>query len=131
MENEKMSKMKETLSSIFEGVSLLADTKKVIGEPYVVGETTIIPFIETSMGLGASDLKNDKEAAGAGCKVKPIACLIIQNGFTKLISIDNQDAITKALDMIPDLVDKLLKKNRDNEKIDKAIKQISADYDEE
>lgn len=131
MENEKMSKIRETLETIFKGVNGLVDTKKVIGEPYVVGDTTIIPFIETSMGLGATDLQSDKEAAGAGCKVKPIACLVIQDGFTKLINIDNQDAISKALDLIPDLVEKLFKKSDDNEKIDNAIKEISADYDEE
>ena len=126
-----MSKIRETLETIFKGVNGLVDTKKVIGEPYVVGDTTIIPFIETSMGLGATDLQSDKEAAGAGCKVKPIACLVIQDGFTKLINIDNQDAISKALDLIPDLVEKLFKKSDDNEKIDNAIKEISADYDEE
>lgn len=131
MENEKMSKIRETLETIFKGVNGLVDTKKVIGEPYVVGDTTIIPFIETSMGLGATDLQSDKEAAGAGCKVKPIACLVIQDGFTKLINIDNQDAVSKALDLIPDLVEKLFKKSDDNEKIDNAIKEISADYDGE
>ena len=131
MENASMSKMKETIDSIFNGVQGLIDTKKVIGEPYTIGETTIIPFIETNMGFGVGDLKNDKEAAGSGCKVKPIACLIIQDGFTKLINIDNQDAITKALDMIPDLVDKLINRNKyDNETIKEAIKDISADYDD-
>ena len=130
MDNLSESRIKDTIASIFNGVDTLVDTKKVIGEPYTVGETTIIPFIETSVGLGVGDLKNNKEAAGAGCKVKPIACLIIQNGFTKLINIDHQDAITKALDMIPDLVDKLLHKGKYDEKIKEAIEDISADYDD-
>lgn len=129
MDNLSESKIKDTITSIFNGVETLVDTKKVIGEPYTVGETTIIPFIETSVGLGVGDLKNNKEAAGAGCKVKPIACLIIQDGFTKLINIENQDAITKALDMIPDLVDKLLHKNKNSE-INEAIEEIKADYDD-
>lgn len=129
MDNLSESKIKDTITSIFNGVETLVDTKKVIGEPYTVGETTIIPFIETSVGLGVGDLKNNKEAAGAGCKVKPIACLIIQDGFTKLINIENQDAITKALDMIPDLVDKLLHKGKNSE-INEAIEEIKADYDD-
>ena len=129
MDNLAESKIKDTITSIFNGVETLVDTKKVIGEPYTVGETTIIPFIETSVGLGVGDLKNNKEAAGAGCKVKPIACLIIQDGFTKLINIENQDAITKALDMIPDLVDKLLHKNKNSE-INEAIEEIKADYED-
>lgn len=130
MDNLIESRIKDTIASIFNGVEILADTKKVIGEPYTVGETTIIPFIETSVGLGVGDLKNNKEAAGAGCKVKPIACLIIQDGFTKLINIENQDAITKALDMIPDLVDKLLHKGKYDEKITEKIEEIREDYDD-
>ena len=129
MDNLVESKIKDTIASIFKGVDALADTKKVIGEPYTIGETTIIPFIETSVGLGVGDLKNNKEAAGAGCKVKPIDCLIIQDGFTKLINIENQDAITKALDMIPDLVDKLLHKGK-YDKVNEAIEEIKADYDD-
>ncbi len=130
MENEIQSKIDRTIASIFKGVDGIVDTKKVIGEPYRVGDTTIIPFIETSVGLGVGELKENKEAAGAGCKVRPIACLIIQDGFTKLISIDNQDYISKAVDLIPDLVDKIIKKDRRDERIDEAIKDISADYDD-
>ena len=130
MDNLAESKIRDTITSIFNGVEALANTKKVIGEPYTIGETTIIPFIETSVGLGVGDLKNDKEAAGAGCKVKPVACLIIQDGFTKLINIENQDAITKALDMIPDLVDKLLHKGKYDEKITEKIEEIREDYDD-
>ncbi|MBQ2205129.1 MAG: GerW family sporulation protein [Lachnospiraceae bacterium] len=106
------NKMKETIESMLSGVSTIVDTKKVVGEPYQVGNTTIIPFIETTMGLGIGEFKDkDNEAGGMGCKVSPVACLVIQDGFTKLINIKNQDSISKALDMIPDLVDKLLNKN--------------------
>lgn len=124
------SKIDETITTIFKGVDGIVDTKKVIGEPYRVGDTIIIPFIETSVGLGIGELKSDKEMAGAGCKVRPIACLIVQNGFTKLINIDKEDYISKAVDMIPDLVDKLINKNKTDARIDEAIKDISADYDD-
>ena len=130
MENDMKSKIDETIAFIFKGVDGLIDTKKVIGEPYTIGDTTIIPFLETSVGLGAGELKDNNEIASAGCKVKPIACLIIQDGFTKLINIDNQDYISKAVDMIPDLVDKLINKGKTDKRIDEAIKDISADYDD-
>ena len=63
-------------------------------------------------------------------KVKPIACLIIQNGFTKLISIDNQDVLSKALDMIPDLVNKITHKGVSSEEVDMAIEDIKESYDD-
>ena len=103
-----MEKVKDTIKTILDGVTGLVDTKKVIGDPFTVGDTTIIPFIESSVGIGVGefDSEKDKNAGGMALKVSPVACLVIQNGFSKLINIKNQDAITKALDMIPDLVDK-------------------------
>ena len=130
MENAFDPKIRETIETIFKGVEGLADTKKVIGEPVVIDNTTIIPFIETSVGFGAGDNKSEKEAAGGGCKVTPVACLIVQDGFTKLITINSQDYLSKAVDMIPDLVDKLLNRNRIDPKVKEAVKEISADYDD-
>lgn len=118
------NKLKETINSIFNGVDGLVNTKKVIGEPYCIGDTTIIPFIETSVGMGVGSFSDTKQAGGVGCKVTPIACLIIQNGFTKLISIKNQDAITKALDMIPDLVGKLTNKPEITPEIKDSIENL-------
>ena len=37
--------------------------------------------------------------------------LIIQEGRTKVVNIKNQDAITRLLDMVPDLVNKISNKS--------------------
>lgn len=37
-------------------------------------------------------------------KMSPSAVLLIQNGVTKLINVKNQDAVTKVIDMAPDLI---------------------------
>ena len=39
--------------------------------------------------------------------MSPSAVLVIQDGHTKLVNIKNQDSITKILDMVPELVDKV------------------------
>ena len=103
---EKKSNLSEPISKIFDGVQTLAKTDRVVGEPYVVGDTIIVPFMETSLGFGVGAMSGEKEAGGVGCKVSPFACLVIQNGFSKMIGIKNQNSITKALDMIPDMIDK-------------------------
>ena len=41
-------------------------------------------------------------------KMSPSAVLIIQNGVTKLINVKNQDAVTKVIDMAPDLINRFL-----------------------
>ena len=40
----------------------------------------------------------------------PSSVLVISNGVTKLVNIRNQDAVTKMLDMVPDLVNKFTDK---------------------
>lgn len=129
MENFELNKMKENLNSMLDGIEGIIDTKKVIGEPYTVGDTTIIPFIETSFGMGVGEFKSDKGAGGMGCKISPIACLIIQNGFTKVVNIKNQDVVSKALDMIPDLVDKLTNANPNEAEVNKSIKKLKPKYE--
>ena len=126
-----MENVKESLKTILDGVNGLVDTKKVIGEPFTIGDTTVIPFIESSIGMGVGEFSNkdDKSAGGMAMKVSPIACLVIQNGFTKLINIQNQDPITKALDMIPDLVDKLtVRKHQLSDEVEEAIDDLDTEF---
>lgn len=126
-----MENVKEALKTILDGVNGLVDTKKVIGEPFTIGDTTVIPFIESSIGMGVGEFSNkdDKSAGGMAMKVSPIACLVIQNGFTKLINIQNQDPITKALDMIPDLVDKLtVRKHQLSDEVEEAIDDLDTEF---
>ena len=122
------NKIKENIQAVFDGVVALSNTKQVIGDPYLVGETTIIPFLETSVGAGFGEFNADKEASGMACKVTPVACLVIQNGFTKLININNPDPIAKALDLIPDLVDTLTKKGASDPEVAEAISEIKDSY---
>lgn len=121
--------MKENIESIFNGVVALSNTKQVVGEPYTIGETTLVPFLETSLGAGFGEFDTEKGAGGMACKIKPVACLIIQNGFTKLINISNQDPISKALDLIPDLVDKMTKKGVAAPEVSEAIEEIKDSYE--
>ena len=126
-----MENVKEALKTILDGVNGLVDTKKVIGEPFTIGDTTVIPFIESSIGMGVGEFSNkdNKSAGGMAMKVSPIACLVIQNGFTKLINIQNQDPVTKALDMIPDLVDKLtVRKHQLSDEVEEAIDDLDTEF---
>ena len=48
---------------------------------------------------------------GMGGKMTPSAVLVINNGSSKVVNIKNQDSLSKILDMVPDIVNKLLKKD--------------------
>lgn len=97
------------IGSMMKGMEGFLSTKTVIGEPTQIGNTTIVPLVDVSFGVGAGANMQDKKNSGAGGlsgKMSPSAVLVINNGQIKLVNIKNQDSMTKILDLIPDLVDK-------------------------
>lgn len=98
------------IDSLMKGMNTVLSTKTVVGEATKVGDTIIVPLVDVSFGVGAGASAGDKKNGGGGGfsgKLTPSAVLVIKNGTTKLVNIKNQDTMTKVLDMIPDIVDKL------------------------
>lgn len=62
-------------------------------------------------------------------KMSPSAVLIIQNGVTKLVNIKQQDAVTKVLDMVPDLVNKFTggRKDEITPEVMRAAEEVAAE----
>lgn len=102
-----------TVDSLVKGMDGFVSSKTVVGEAIHIGETIILPLVDVSFGMGAGTFLGEKKknsGGGVGGKISPSAVLVIQNGSTRLISVKNQDSIGKLLDMIPDFVDKFMKK---------------------
>lgn len=105
------SGLSNVMDSLLKGMNSVISTKTVVGEPTVIGDTIIVPLVDVNFGCisGSSLNATDKKNGGAGGfwgKETPSAVLIIKNGQTKLVNVRNQDAVTKILDMVPDLIDK-------------------------
>lgn len=110
------NKFSSTVSALFQGMDGIVSSKTVVGDAIHVGDTIILPLVDVSFGIGAGAFSGegkDKGAGGLGGKMSPCAVLVIQNGKTRLVNIKNQDAITKILDMIPDIMDKAKEKKED------------------
>ena len=111
---EKNNHFLDNAEAVFKGMNTFLTTKTVVGEPIIVGDTTIVPLVDVSCGMAAGTFDNTSKSNGGGgmsAKISPTAMLIIQEGRTKVINIKNQDAITRLLDMIPDLVNKITNKS--------------------
>lgn len=112
----KENNFNEVISSLLGGMDKVVSSKTVIGEPTVVGDTTIIPLVDVSFGCVAASVNKDAEkknsgsgAGGMGGKISPSAILVIHDGNTRLISVKDQDVLTKVLDMLPEVVNKITK----------------------
>ena len=111
---EKNNRFLDNAEAVFKGMNTFLTTKTVVGEPIIVGDTTIVPLVDVSCGMAAGTFDNTSKSNGGGgmsAKISPTAMLIIQEGRTKVVNIKNQDAITRLLDMIPDLVNKITNKS--------------------
>ncbi|MBO5337898.1 MAG: GerW family sporulation protein [Lachnospiraceae bacterium] len=125
---EKDNQFQGVVDSLLKGMDTVLSTKTVVGEPTKIGDTIILPLVDVSFGVGAgagnSANNSAKGGGGLGGKMTPSAVLVIQNGTTKLVNIKNQDAVTKILDMIPELVDRFTKP-KDGEMTDAEVVDIA------
>ena len=128
---ENKNDFNETVASLFKGMDSFLSAKTVVGEAVHVNDTIILPLVDVSFGVGAGAFAGDKKnnaGGGMGGKMSPSAVLVIQNRATKLVNIKNQDTVTKILDMVPDVVDRITGKFGDvkmDDDIDEAISDVT------
>ena len=126
-------KFNSTVSALFNGMDSVISSKTVVGDAIHIGDTIILPLVDVSFAVGAGAFhadKKEKGAGGLGGKISPSAVLVIQNGRTKLVNIKNQDTITKLLDLVPDVIDRVKEKKEGkvtekdiDEMLDKAVEK--------
>lgn len=142
----------ESVDVLFNKVEDLVSTKTVVGDAITIGDITIIPLIEVSVGAAAGTSSNlasspqskiNKSTGGVGAKITPSAIMVIQNGSVQIMNINNPDAISKLIDMAPSVTSKInfsnIFSNRnknednsdiDNEEDDNVGKNVDIDIDE-
>lgn len=107
---------KATVEALFQGMDGVVTSKTVVGDAIQIGDTTIVPLVDVSFGIGAGSFNADKKnkgMGGMGGKVTPSAVLVFKNGTTKLVNIKNQDTMTKILDLVPEMIDKFTTRKED------------------
>ena len=112
------------IESLMKGMNAVLGTKTVVGDATQIGDTIILPLVDVSFGVGAGANAADKKNGGGGgfsAKMSPSAVLVIKNGSTKLVNIKNQDAVTKVIDLIPDIVDKFTSPKEDMIEDEEAV----------
>lgn len=130
----------QTVGSLFKGMDALLTTKTVVGEPTKIGDTIILPLVDVNFGVAAGAFakngNSNSAGGGMGGKMSPSAVLVIQNGHARMVSVKSEDTISRILDMVPEIVDKVAKiAGKDvsdaakEEEINKAISDIAHEED--
>lgn len=126
------SDFNQTVGSLFQSMDSLLTTKTVVGEPTRIGDTIILPLVDVNFGVaaGAFAKEGNRNSAGGGMggKMSPSAVLVIQDGRAKMVSVKGEDTVSKIIDMVPDIVDKVAKiagKGKDDENEEEINQAIS------
>lgn len=108
--------VKENMDQLFDKFENFIKNKTVIGEPFQVGDITLIPTLSITFGFGtgggeeASPKKEHQcgcSGVGMGSRIMPIAMIVIKNGEISVLPIKKNTGLDKLIEMVPDLMDKI------------------------
>ena len=107
------------MNTTLEKIKQMVDVNTVIGDPVTTPDgTTVIPVSRVSYGFasGGSDLPSKSQpssglfagGSGAGITISPIAFLTIHQGHVRVLQIEPYlSSVDRALEKVPDVVDKI------------------------
>ena len=112
---EKDNTFQNTVEALFRGMDSFITTKTVVGEAIHIEDTILLPLVDVSFGVGAGAFAENAKKNG-----------------TRLVNIKNQDAVTKIIDMAPDLISRFTgKKEEDGYTAEKVEHIINQEADKE
>ena len=112
---ESKTPINESLETLFSHLEKFLKTETVIGEPIVVGETTLIPIITVAFGCGGGGGGGKDEkgndgmgtGVGVGAKISPDAVIVIKQDSVTMLPVKNRSNIEKLVGMVPEIVKKI------------------------
>ena len=112
MEN-KSTFIKDNLEPIFEKFKNMIKVETVVGEAIQIGDATLVPFVDVTLGFGSGGAgKADCGGGGGGAKMEPTAILVIKGERVELFNIKGSakyNGFDRLIGMVPEVISKLKK----------------------
>ncbi len=108
----------ELLKAVLPELRQMAKAQTVVGDPVQAGDSTVIPVSKVSVGFGAGggegeDPKGKGSGTGGGAMIEPVAFIVITEGKVKVVPLTAKDTtIGKVIDLVPEIMDRVGKKER-------------------
>lgn len=117
-----------TVGSLFRGMDVFLTSKSVVGDPINIGDITIIPLSDVNFSVGAGAFggkRSDSTAGGMGGKLSPSAIIVIKDGYSQIINVNEEKgSLAKVLEMIPDVAEKVKQTLNRKQVTDEEMEQI-------
>lgn len=112
---EGKTPINESLETLFSHLEKFLKTETVVGEPIIVGNTTLIPIITVSFGCcggggGGKDEKGNDgmgTGVGVGAKISPDAVIVIREDAVTMLPVKGRTNLEKLVGMVPEIVKKI------------------------
>lgn len=127
------SSIPENLEVLFNKLEKFLKTETVVGEPIVIGETTLVPIISVMFGCGTGSGGGTDEKGtngtgsglGLGARVIPNAILVIKKDEVTMLPVKGKNNLGNLVEMVPEIISKIdlskfSKKNPKNNDEDKS-----------
>ena len=89
-------------------------SKTIFGEHIQIGDTTLIPVVDVSFGLGSGsgDGSDNRERwnrwwGRSRCQGLPAAIIVMKDNNVEVLPIKKSSGLEKLLEMVPDLVQRI------------------------
>ncbi|MFZ5817876.1 MAG: GerW family sporulation protein [Bacillota bacterium] len=119
--------MNDVMTTMLQTLEKHLNTKTIMGEPFTVGDVTLIPVMDLMFGFGGGggegvDPKSESargsgSGGGAGARLAPKAMVVIKGGDVQVIPLTRGSAIEKIVEAIPGLLEKLPSKGAKKEEV--------------
>ncbi|MBR0133621.1 MAG: sporulation protein [Lachnospiraceae bacterium] len=132
MANEKFDEM---FKSLFGNMKGFLSSETVVGKAMTLPNGTIlIPIMDVTFGVGGggftkkhtnggTDDKN-KTSGAIGGKMSANCVIIIEGDEIRVLNIKQQDALTRCIDLIPE-ISKRIKKLKNGDNLDEVVDQVA------
>ena len=111
------TKITNVVHTLLDGLHSMSKSETIIGEPYTLGDATIVPVHRLRIALGAGSVQGGaKQAAtsgesgalgvGGAVQIEPVAVIAVgRDGVPRIMCVDTEaDATEKLLKQLPDLL---------------------------
>lgn len=109
------SSIPENLEVLFSKLEKFLKSETVVGEPIVIGETTLVPIVSVMFGCGTgsgggTDEKGTNGSGsglGLGARIVPNAMLVIKNNEVTMLPVKGKNNLGNLVEMVPEIISKI------------------------
>jgi len=106
--------LKENVETIVSQLGDVMNSKTIVGEPIINGNTKVIPLLTVRFGFGtgsgegseANNCGGKGSGAGAGVQLAPTALIVMQDNEVTVYSLAQKGCVEKLTAMIPEVMAK-------------------------